>query len=330
MITVGSLFSGIGGIELGLERTGGFKTIWNSEIDAYASAVLRKHWPNVPNLGDITKIDWSAVERPDLICGGFPCQDISSAGKGAGIKEGTRSGLWFEFARSIRELRPKYALVENVSMLSRRGLTRVLGDLAEIGYDAEWFTLRASDVGAPHRRERLFIIAYSASERFRGRLRSDGENEYWLQEHTENEREILWSETEGRDDKREINTTSDVDNARSSTSASGINENYAKEKQDGNDTLVEHDRPINANYPTSNRLQGRSKISLRRFDEFKCWENTRRITDIQGRSDIPQPLLCRADYGLSRGMDRIKCLGNAVVPQVAQVIGETILEKEMI
>ena len=104
MITVGSLFSGIGGIELGLERTGGFKTIWNCEIDPYASAVLKKHWPDVPNLGDITKVDWDGVERPEMLCGGFPCQDISVAGKGKGIEGGYRSGLWFEYAKAIGQL----------------------------------------------------------------------------------------------------------------------------------------------------------------------------------------------------------------------------------
>jgi DNA (cytosine-5)-methyltransferase 1 len=165
MLTLGSLFSGIGGIELGFERTGAFKTIWHSEIEAYPSAVLEENFPGVKNYGDITKIDWGKVERPDVLCGGFPCQDISVAGKGAGIKEGTRSGLWSEYARAIRELRPRYVVVENVPMLARRGLTRVLGDLAALGYDAEWKIVSAASVGAPHRRERLFIIAYDAEMR---------------------------------------------------------------------------------------------------------------------------------------------------------------------
>ena len=165
ILKLGSLFSGIGGIELGFERTGRFKTIWHCEIEPYPSAVLEKNFPGVVNYGDITKVDWTRVERPDVIVGGFPCQDISVAGRGAGIKEGTRSGLWSEYARAIRELQPRYVVVENVPMLARRGLTRVLGDIAALGYDAEWFTIRASDVGAPHRRERLFIIAHNPRER---------------------------------------------------------------------------------------------------------------------------------------------------------------------
>src|SRR3990167_11328772 len=111
MITVGSLFSGIGGIEYGLEKTEGFRTIWFVENYRYASAVLRKHWPAIPNLGDITKIEWEKVEKPDMLTGWFPCQDISIAGKRKGINA-ERSGLWKEYAKAIRILRPKYALIE--------------------------------------------------------------------------------------------------------------------------------------------------------------------------------------------------------------------------
>src|SRR3990167_684603 len=158
MLKVGSLFSGIGGIDLGLERTGGFKIVWFSEIEPYCIEVLKKHWPEVKNHGDITKIKWEDVERVDVLAGGFPCQDISVAGKGAGIIEGKRSSLWKYFAAAIRALRPSYVIIENVSALSNRGLDVVLANLAKEGYDAEWLDLRASDFGAPHKRERIFII----------------------------------------------------------------------------------------------------------------------------------------------------------------------------
>jgi len=161
---IGSLFSGIGGFDLGLERAG-HKVIWQSEIDPYACRVLKKHWPDVPNLGDITAIDWSGVERPDCVCGGFPCQDISVAGKGAGI-EGKRSGLWTEFARCIREIRPSFVVVENVSDLLVRGLDVVLGTLARLGFDAEWSIVSACSMGAPHTRERMFIVCNSLRGRF--------------------------------------------------------------------------------------------------------------------------------------------------------------------
>ena len=161
---VGSLFSGYGGLDLAVEAVLGATPAWHSEVDPHASKLLAAHWPGVPNLGDITAIDWSEVEPVDVICGGFPCQDISSAGRGAGIKEGTRSGLWYRYADAVRILRPGLVFVENVGALVVRGLDIVVGDLAAIGYDAEWACVRASDVGAPHRRERLFLLAWPAAD----------------------------------------------------------------------------------------------------------------------------------------------------------------------
>ena len=163
----GHLFAGIDGIGLGLEPHG-FDTAWFSEYEAAPSRVLAHHYPDVPNHGDITAIDWSKVEPVDVLTGGFPCQDLSYAGKGAGIKEGTRSGLWFEYVRAIRALRPRIVIVENVAALLTRGIDVVLGDLAACGFDASWSVLRASDVGAAHRRERLFIVATAADSYHQG------------------------------------------------------------------------------------------------------------------------------------------------------------------
>lgn len=158
-----SLFAGIGGFDLGLERTGGFETVAFCEIDEFCRRVLAKHWPEVPCYHDVRELSASRLAADgiavDCICGGFPCQDISNAGKRAGI-DGERSGLWFEFARLIGELRPEYVIVENVGALAGRGLDRVLGSLAEIGYDAEWQDIPAAFVGAPHGRLRQWIIAY--------------------------------------------------------------------------------------------------------------------------------------------------------------------------
>lgn len=184
MLTVGSLFSGIGGLELGLERTGGFKTVWQVEIDDYATRVLERHWPHVRRWRDVTTFppdsdtptrrrreeqgqgwnqqpalsgeDWHV----DLICGGFPCQDISYAGAGAGLN-GSRSGLFYEAARVIRLLEPRYVLLENVAALLTRGLDAVLGTLASLGYDCWWNCIPAAAVGAPHIRDRVFIVAYA-------------------------------------------------------------------------------------------------------------------------------------------------------------------------
>lgn len=189
-VTIGSLFSGIGGLDLGLEvalRDGGFdvETVFQCEADPWCRDVLARHWPSAVRYDDVRHVG-ADVRRVDVLCGGFPCQDVSASGKGAGLA-GERSGLWREFARIIRTIRPFIVVVENVATLAARGLGEVLGNLSEAGYDAQWFTLRAHDVGAPHLRERLFIVAWDRAladpRRFDGdrgphgltRRESDGE-----------------------------------------------------------------------------------------------------------------------------------------------------------
>lgn len=164
MITFGSLFAGIGGIDLGLERAG-MVCKWQVEIDDYASKVLAKHWPNVARFRDVRECGSGNLPYVDLVAGGFPCQDISYAGRGAGL-DGKRSGLWYEFARIIGEIRPRYVLVENVPALLARGIGNVLGSLASFGYDAEWDCIPAAAIGAPHRRDRIFIVAHTQSIQF--------------------------------------------------------------------------------------------------------------------------------------------------------------------
>lgn len=183
--TIGSLFSGVGGLDMAVEAVFGGTMVWQSEVHPAAAKVLAHRYPHAPNLGDITAIDWATVTPVDVLCGGFPCQDVSAAGRRAGIREGTRSGLWRHFAEAVDILRPHYVVIENVrgllSAKAHRGMEpvdatvgdgpsgpvlraagAVLGDLADIGYDAQWATVAASAVGAPHRRERVFILAHPA------------------------------------------------------------------------------------------------------------------------------------------------------------------------
>jgi DNA (cytosine-5)-methyltransferase 1 len=155
-----SLFAGIGGFDLGAEMTGRFETVAFCEINPFSCAVLAKHWPNVPCFPDVTKLTKDQINGPiNAICAGFPCQDLSFAGKGAGI-EGARSGLWSEVVRLVGEIRPAIVMLENVPAILVRGLGRVLSDLAKIGYNAFWDCIRASDLGAWHRRDRWFLVAY--------------------------------------------------------------------------------------------------------------------------------------------------------------------------
>jgi DNA (cytosine-5)-methyltransferase 1 len=165
------LFSGIGGFSLGLERTGGFKTVAFCEIDPFCRKVLNKHWPEVPQYDDVRTLTAERLAADgiavDAICGGFPCQDLSSSGSGLGLR-GARSGLWFEYERLIRELRPRFVIVENSPELLDGWLGEILGALSKLGYDAEWEVIPASALGAPHRRNRLWIIAHPAGERQQG------------------------------------------------------------------------------------------------------------------------------------------------------------------
>lgn len=296
---VGSLFSGIGGIELGLERAGGFETRWFVECEPYAQEILRKHWPQAPIYDDVKTIDFTKLQQVDMLTGGFPCQDISNAGRRAGI-QGERSGLWKYYLRAIREIRPKIALIENVSALTIRGLGVVLGDLAQEGYDAEWFDLRASDVGAPHRRERIFIVAYPKSIRIQG-LRTCGEQK------------------------------PSVDEGLFMCEGQGTNVAYSGSNLQGNENIGRNDK-------TSNRSSGygeiKTDVSNSNFGRLERantqrWFCTDVIRNIAKTSEwwTIEPNLGRVAYGIPFRVDRIKCLGNAVVPQCSEIIGKAIQER---
>lgn len=155
---IGSLFSGVGGLDLAVQLETRGRVLWHSESYAPACQVLARHWPSSQSLGDITAIDWAGVEPVDVICGGFPCQDISLAGRGAGI-DGPKSGLWREYLRAVRALRPRIVFVENTAALVHRGLGRVVSDLAASGYRVAWSCQSSAAIGAPHIRDRLFVLA---------------------------------------------------------------------------------------------------------------------------------------------------------------------------
>lgn len=343
MLTVGSLFSGIGGIELGLEMTGGFRTLWHSEIEPYACEVLAKHWPGVPNLGDITKINWNEIDRPDVICGGFPCQDISVAGKGAGIAEGTRSGLWFEFRRAIGVLRPRYVIIENVSALVIRGLDIVLADLAQAGYDAEWADIRAADVGAPHRRERIFIVAYPDSGRpesgrdIKERCLRTEERSFAGEEQQRREREPGVSAGDA--------ALADPANPRLSKRGQPGQPQAAAQTGTGLEPGVE--RRCEAVAHASDGLQrrgaagqqeqqtsARARISGRDgsggviyhpIDRSPFWDDCDYIRGRDGALRAVKSGVRLLDDGVPRRVAKLKALGNAVVPQCAEYVGRCLL-----
>ena len=189
MTTIGSLFTGYGGLDMGaaMALDPDARVAWTSDVEPGPCKLAQVRWPDTPNLGDITGIDWADVEPVDIICGGSPCQDLSLAGKRAGMAAGTRSGLWESMAAAIETIRPRLVVWENVlGALSGRAYSpveseplllgtgtagpalraagRVVGDLASIGYDCAWRVVRASDAGAPHQRARLFVVGYPNGE----------------------------------------------------------------------------------------------------------------------------------------------------------------------
>lgn len=159
MLTVLDLFSGIGGFTVGLEQTGGFKTVAFCEIDKKCQRVLNKHWPTVPVYEDIRTLPVSELAGVDVLTGGFPCQDISIGSSTKEGLDGERSGLWEYYRKCIADLRPRFAVVENVFALRGRGLDRILGELAQLGYDATWTELDSQYFGVPQRRRRIYIVA---------------------------------------------------------------------------------------------------------------------------------------------------------------------------
>lgn len=247
-----SLFAGIGGMDLGLERAG-MTCVAQVEIDPFCQKVLTKLWPEVPKYGDVKTVGRHNLPECDLIAGGFPCQDISYAGKGAGIAEGTRSGLWFEFARIICEIRPAFVLVENVAALLTRGMGDVLGTLAAFGYDAEWEVLPACAFGAPHSRERVFLVAYAGGQSGPRR---------WM---------------ESRDSR-------------------------TKEAKDAPSFRCKNRLVFEVGTETSTRI---SRLA-------RAWQC--------------EPTIPRMAYGIPGQLDRLRGLGNAVVPQVAEYIGHCIMQ----
>ena len=289
-----SLFAGIGGLELGLEHAG-MHVVGQVEIDPYCRRVLARHWPEVPRHDDVrTCVEWWRSEpRPivDLICGGFPCQDISNAGRRAGI-DGERSGLWTWMRDAIRELRPRYALLENVSAVLVRGLDVVAADLAAIGYDLQWDCIPAAAVGAPHRRDRWFGVAYADGARPQGHWRSfPGARERAAAPSGTAPRTVANATVDGRGQRRPGRLAGDGQNRTAQ-------------------------RPETLADPDGSRRDGRSRV----------FRPGRRGQPADGGWWAVEPDVGRVAHGIPARVDRLRALGNAVVPQVAEHVGRLIVD----
>jgi DNA (cytosine-5)-methyltransferase 1 len=298
-LSFGSLFAGIGGIDLGFERCG-MRCKWQVEINDYATKVLEKHWPEVHRERDIRQCGASNLERVDIIAGGFPCQDISYAGLGAGL-DGERSGLFFEAVRLVRELQPRAVVLENVSALLTRGLDRVLGTLAEIGYDAQWHCIPAAYVGAPHIRDRVFIIGFQS----RNADRIDGQRKREEREVQKGSNTNAIGNGDVADTRRKLRKPRASKRPESNAQAERGSE--ANDDQRCGEDVADTDRN-----GCDERLDW---IAEAWNDEAKrgCWWAI-------------EPAVGRVANGVPRRVDRLRGLGNAVVPQVAEYVGRMVID----
>jgi DNA (cytosine-5)-methyltransferase 1 len=316
VLTVGSLFSGIGGIDLGLERAG-MEVRWQVEIEDYPTKVLEKHWPDVKRYRDIRDVGKHNLEPVDLICGGFPCQDISLAGKGAGL-EGDRSGLWWEFHRIISELRPRYILAENVSALLIRGGVTVLGSLATLGYDASWDCIPAAAVGAPHRRDRLFIVAYPNSRRGQDNDVRPGGNSVG----SGGEEVAITPDLNGGSGRAQAMAYTECLRGES-RAIHGRNQLQTLQRRKTDSLESDGER-----FPhVADTMQWGLQESEHKPRRGQGWEDTAGVRTLAADDSwwATEPDVGRVAHGVPSRVHRLKGLGNAVVPQVAEYVGQLIV-----
>jgi DNA (cytosine-5)-methyltransferase 1 len=291
-VNVLSLFSGIGGIDLGFERAG-HTIVGQVEIDPFCRAVLEKHWPGLWRHDDVTTLEPADVPGCDVITGGFPCQDVSAAGKGAGIG-GARSGLWFHMARLVAGVRPTWVLVENVPALRSRGADRVLADLEELGYSCWPLVVGAWAVGAPHRRDRVWIVAHATCRR-------DDEGRYLPVRPGE----PLEAET---DSSRAGPPMADSESTRLEGHGANAGQPEKPEPRDGG-SLGDPPQRRQGAFPASDTSDANSESPSRSaiaWGERGWWAT--------------EPDVGRVAHGVPARMDRLRGLGNAVVPQVVEAV----------
>ena len=368
-MTVGSLFAGIGGFDLGFERAG-FAIKWQVELDPFATAVLARHFPEAKRYGDVRTVHGvlahaaefrcngnstlsgstcqgnekrrlceptgsgrtgcaSCLEPVDVICGGFPCQPHSFAGRRAGAKD--ERDLWPEFARLIREARPRWVVAENVpgilSSDAGRFFGTILRDLAACGYDAEWDCISAADMGAPHLRERIWIVAYPNGGGLSGScIRSEQSRRAEVIGTSE---DVAFSYESGRR-AREFDVS-----GQSQSDAAWSGEALADPARDGWESRRTSDAAEGEGRRESDRSDQQSALAdpagERLQDGPRLFRRgARPFTAIASCADWAiEPDVGRVAHGVPARVDRLKCLGNAIVPQVAEWIFRQIQKAEV-
>ena len=294
-LTILDTFSGIGGFSYAAERlVGGFETTQFVENNPYCQKILKKHWPNVPIHDDI-KTYTAKPFQFDVLCGGFPCQDLSVGGQRQGITPETRSGLFFELVRIIRLVRPRYVLLENVAALLNFGMDIVLRELSQTGYDAEWSVISAEQRGACHKRERIWIIAYP---------KHNG---------------LSAAERVGFNDKTDPDTQKGSEKIRQSEGSSKPRDSRTFQQ------VTESTDPM---FKGLQGRRGKSKFQKDSGERQVIWRSQPHLLNPNWKGYISQPTVRRGNDGLSNRVDRLRALGNSIVPAVATIPLGRILDLE--
>ncbi len=325
-------FAGIGGFSYAAEKlVGGFQTVQFIEIDPYCQQVLNKNFPNIPIHDDITTYR-AKPHSADIITGGFPCQSISQAGNREGITETSRSGLWFQLIRTIRMVRPKYFILENVSAILNNGLDIVLGDIFEAGYDAEWCCIPSSFVGACHQRDRWWLVGFASNSNSMQRfdvLRQQPEQRQETQQGTSNRNNrsgnVADSYNNGSSRSKESRSIKETDGR------SEKRKDIIIESEGSGKSTNSRDFQLSLTDSNSNGLQ--REVGSRVYRPTWKTQNIRRINP-NWRQYISEPTIRRGDDGLSTKLDasqriqRLKQLGNTIVPQVAAIPLQRVIQLE--
>lgn len=310
MITIGSCFSGIGGLELGLERSiPGSKVIWQCEQNTFCQQVLKKHWPEARLYNDIRTMSTQDVERPTILCGGFPCQDISLAGKGEGI-HGKKSGLWHHMLALISRILPRIVVLENVSAITFRGGRDVVGSLTELGYSCEWGVIRSgSTFGAPHRRARWFCVAYSYHRSEAAEIQA------------RREKHLMCNPRRGHDASNTMCIRC-MEHTRLKEEIQSPQ--YARVQREESEQSFMPKSLHCCNQDAPNTERERTQVSVKgRYPSEQVFGSNGKKRNFWRESQAP-PAICGMDDGIPNRVDRLKSLGNAVVPQCAEWIGQQI------
>ena len=332
-------FAGIGGFSYAAEKlVGGFKTVQFIEIDPYCQKILNKNFPNIPIHDDITTYRAEPYSA-SVISAGFPCTDISVAGRGEGITETTRSGLFFQLITTIRMVRPKYIILENVSAILNNGMDIVLGELYKAGYDAEWCCIPSSFVGACHQRDRIWIIAYPIS--FRSRSQSKIQTGRNSTSSCGGSGDVTDSNNNGSSRTTESRSTKETDGGSEEREDFFIESEGSSKSQNSRDFQQLSPNTKGSNWHGNETKQGDGKPRTQEISRDRnssqsshTWRSTEHRLNPNWREYVSQPTICRGDDGLSTKLDakqriqRLKMLGNSIVPAVSAIPLQRVIQLE--